>query len=634
MTFPSHQQYKDTRSGWPRQIPASWEFTPIKRLASMIYGDALPSENRNEAGSIPVYGSNGAFAQHGVANTSAPVILIGRKGSCGALNWSEIPAFAIDTVYFVDDDHAICNLRWLYWALHFADLDNLSQDTGVPGLSREIAYQIRLPHPPLSEQIAIATFLDRETSKIDALVAEQQRLIELLKEKRQTVISHAVTKGRDPNAPMKDSGVEWLGDVPTHWEICSLGRITRSKCDGPFGSGLKSSHYTEKGIRVVRLQNIRPDQFDESDSVFIDEVYYRTALGDHDVYAGDVLIAGLGDDRNTVGRACVAPVGIEPAMVKADCFRFRLEHTRVVPHFIAMQLTAGASYDAGMLSSGSTRSRISLSISATRKIAIPPISEQREIVHWLEDQICCFDLLRDEAESAVILLRERRAALISAAITGKIDVRGAVTTAKCSISRERVRMIIAASLIERLSAKANFGRVKLQKLVYLAEVHANLRELEGHYLREAAGPLDRDMLSEMEKQLQAAGHISVDQPGGRGGQVIYKIVGHSGAYRNELISLLDDRQQKFSRLIVDLEDLETKSVEAIATLFAVWNDALIEGRKPDDDTIVSEMLTNWHPEKAKKFKASELRGWLSWMRRHSLVPEGNGPKTRTGRLFS
>ena len=139
---------------------------------------------------------------------------------------------------------------------------------------------------------------------------EQRRLIELLKEKRQAVISHAVTKGLDPTAPMKDSGVEWLGQVPAHWRVLALGRITTAKCDGPFGSGLKSEHYTDEGVRVVRLQNIREDGFNDLDAAFIDPIYYSQELGDHDVRSGDILIAGLGDDRNTVGRACVAPSGI------------------------------------------------------------------------------------------------------------------------------------------------------------------------------------------------------------------------------------------------------------------------------------------------------------------------------------
>ena len=146
----------------------------------------------------------------------------------------------------------------------------------------------------------------------------------------------------------KDSGVEWLGEVPKHWATISLGRVTLDKCDGPFGSGLKSEHYVDAGVRVIRLQNIRRDGFDDSDEAFVDETYFRDELNGHDVRQSDVLIAGLGDDRNTVGRACVASQGIEPAMVKADCFRFRLDVGKAFPEFVAVQLTAGSVADAGV----------------------------------------------------------------------------------------------------------------------------------------------------------------------------------------------------------------------------------------------------------------------------------------------
>ena len=138
---------------------------------------------------------------------------------------------------------------------------------------------------------------------------------------------------------------------------------------------------------------------------------------------GDLLIAGLGDDRNVVGRACVAPKDIGPAMVKADCFRMRLDETASSPLFVAMQLSAGARFDAGNLSSGSTRARISLSVMATRKVALPKIEEQNAILLAIECRIAPLTSLIKEAESAVNLLIERRSSLISAAVTGKIDVR-------------------------------------------------------------------------------------------------------------------------------------------------------------------------------------------------------------------
>lgn len=174
---------------------------------------------------------------------------------------------------------------------------------------------------------------------------------------------------------MKDSGVPWLGKVPAQWEVVQLRRVALDRCDGPFGSGLKSSHYTEEGIRVVRLQNIGHGEFRNSDAAFISPEYY-SSLGDHSVMAGDLLIAGLGDNNHLAGRACVAPEHIIPAMVKADCFRFRLDQVRVQPRFAALQLTVTATITSALLSTGATRQRINLQSTSARAITIPAVPEQ------------------------------------------------------------------------------------------------------------------------------------------------------------------------------------------------------------------------------------------------------------------
>jgi len=317
--------------------------------------------------------------------------------------------------------------NFLAWLLRGASRETLSRvdeaGHGTKVLRIESWTSMPIVVPPLAEQCLITAFLDRETAKIDALVAEQRRLMDLLAEKRQAVISVAVSKGLNSCTPMKPSGTGWMGDIPAHWRAVSLGRVTLSRCDGPFGSGLKSMHYEASGVRVIRLQNIRRDGFDDSDEAYIDCDYYAQSLGGHDVIEGDVLLAGLGDENNTVGRACVAPCGIEPAMVKADCFRFRLNVSQVLADFAAAQLSAGSTADAGRLASGSTRSRISLSAMATRRIAIPPVAEQRAILEYLHFESSRFEVLTAEARRAIELLRERRAALISAAVTGQIDVR-------------------------------------------------------------------------------------------------------------------------------------------------------------------------------------------------------------------
>lgn len=158
------------------------------------------------------------------------------------------------------------------------------------------------------------------------------------------------------------------------------------------------------------------------DRAFIDEEY-ANELGDHSVITDDLLIAGLGDEGHPVGRGCVAPDGIEPAMVKADCFRFRLDRRRVFPRFAAYQLSATATTAAGSLATGATRARMNLTTTAARKVALPPLDEQRAIVDAIDRETAKINALIAKVREGIEKLKEYRTALISAAVTGRIDVR-------------------------------------------------------------------------------------------------------------------------------------------------------------------------------------------------------------------
>ncbi len=227
-------------------------------------------------------------------------------------------------------------------------------------------------------------------------------------------------RGFRPYPEYTDSGVEWLGEIPAHWQSLALGHLTISRCDGPFGSGLKSEHYTESGVRVVRLHNIGWAEFTDLDAAYLDDAYARR-LGDHSVKGGDVLIAGLGEDGHPVGRACVAPVEIEPAMVKADCFRFRLARERILPRYAAFQLSATAAAVAGRYATGATRTRMNLATSASRKITLPPMKEQEAIAAFLDRETEKIDALVTRKERLIELLQEKRAALITRAVTRGLD---------------------------------------------------------------------------------------------------------------------------------------------------------------------------------------------------------------------
>jgi type I restriction enzyme S subunit len=431
MSFPRYPKYKDSGVEWVGQVPDHWEVGPVKRFFKVLDGLRVPlstEERSYRQGDFPYYGASGIIDYVDDFIFDEDMVLVSEDGANLLARATPI-AFVAKGRYWVNNHAHILKApddALTFWSERIEAIDLTPVVTGAaqPKLTIDALANLVIAVPSThNERKKIARFVETEVTRIDALVAEQEQLITLLKEKRQAVISHAVTKGLDPSVPMKDSGVEWLGEVPAHWALTTLARISAAKCDGPFGSGLKSDHYTESGALVVRLQNIRSFGFHGGEPAYLDLGYFQSELYRHNVVAGDVLIAGLGDDNNLVGRACVAPRGIEPALVKADCFRFRLRAGMAVAEFIAHQLSTSAFCDSGRLSSGSTRSRISLGVMGTRVVVLPPIAEQTALVQFIEAEMHKLDELLAEALGAISFLQERRAALISAAVTGQIDVR-------------------------------------------------------------------------------------------------------------------------------------------------------------------------------------------------------------------
>ena len=187
-----YSAYEDSSCRPVGKLPVHWHFLRLKRICRLAYGDSLSEENRRN-GSVPVFGSNGRVGTHCAANTGAPCIIVGRKGSFGKVNYSRTPVFAIDTTYFVDPRYLSGNIRWLYFVLGWLRLDDVTRDSAVPGLDREEAYRRFVPVPSVSEQAAIVHYLDRATEEIDAATRRLRRQVTLLHEYRKLLIDEVVT---------------------------------------------------------------------------------------------------------------------------------------------------------------------------------------------------------------------------------------------------------------------------------------------------------------------------------------------------------------------------------------------------------------------------------------------------------
>ena len=451
MSFPRYPHYKPSGVEWLGEVPEHWSVGKSRFYISILSGFAFQSAGfsdnpsdvkllrginvsisrlkwddtvywrREKGDGLDIYEMK---AGELVIGMDRPIINEGIR--VAIVRECDLPCLLLQRVACLKTGSRLMSNYIFYimsteslFATHFApDTTGVS----VPHISPEQIGNYPIPIPPICEQQAIAHFLCDETVKIDALVAEQQRLIELLKEKRQAVISHAVTKGLDPTVPMKPSGIEWLGDIPAHWKATALKRLARpGKKTFVDGDWIESPFICNDGIRLIQTGNIGIGYYKEQGYRYISESTFEE-LQCTEIFPRDVLICRL---DGPVGRACLAPdLGVR--MITSVDNAILKPSDDIFPEFVVSLLSSVpwiAWMDALCRVGGGFRLRVSRSQLGEILLPIPPFDEQVLIAQHLSTLATEWDVLTAEAERAIELLQERRTALISAAVTGQIDVR-------------------------------------------------------------------------------------------------------------------------------------------------------------------------------------------------------------------
>jgi type I restriction enzyme S subunit len=451
MSFPQYPKYMESGVEWLGQVPEGWESKPLRSIFRFSKGLTITKENLQDEGVCCVnYGeihSKYGFRldpgihplryvdeQYLISNPEALisdgdfVFADTSEDLEGSGNFTHL---RYDQKIFAGYHTIIARPRKVVYPLFLAfqfdsSLFRSQIHKDVKGIkvfsvSQGILKGAKCWLPPLPEQIAIASFLDRETAKIDALVAEQNRLIELLKEKRQAVISHAVTKGLNPNAKMKPSGIEWLGDVPEHWELQKVGELCSviSKGTTPVKGFVE-----ENKIPFIRVNNLTFNgNLSFENIVFISRETHNGELFRSIVYPGDVLM-------NIVG----PPLG-KISVVSKDWQEYNINQAvsffrpfRVHSEYLSMWLQSVFSKEWFNIRAKKTSGQANLTLEFCRKlpIALPGQQEQQNIINFLSANLGSIESIEANSEKTIALLNERRSALISAAVTGQIDVRGLV----------------------------------------------------------------------------------------------------------------------------------------------------------------------------------------------------------------
>ena len=447
MSFPAYLAYKDSGVEWLGKTPKHWKVVNAKRGISVLTDFTANGSFASLADNVQ-YQSSGyarlirmtdlrqnletegiwvdekAYRYLEKSSLVGGELLMASVGSVGLIYLMpevDYRTSLAPNMYLIKTNSSLLS-KFLYWGLLSeggqGQILQVATTTAQPKLNKDNVRSIVIALPDIQEQTQIARFLDHETARIDALIEEQQRLIELLKEKRQAVISLAVTKGLDPTVRMKDSGVEWLGEVPVHWAVSPLKFLVEEKVAGPYGASLTTAMYTDSGYRVYGQQQVISDDFSVGDYYISEEKF--TEMKRYVVFPGDVLISVMG----TIGRVSVVPSEVESGIINPRLVRYKFTQSRVTPEFVKILLMS-LRYQSRLReeSQGSTMEGLNMVILGDLPLVLPPLDAQHPIVAFVKNYDSSVNELVSQAASAVDLLQERRSALISAAVTGKIDVR-------------------------------------------------------------------------------------------------------------------------------------------------------------------------------------------------------------------
>ncbi|SFS20046.1 restriction endonuclease subunit S [Yoonia litorea] len=312
--------------------------------------------------------------------------------------------------------------RWFFKSVPFISAVN-SVASGIrqgKAIKFEDFASLSLPVPPSKDAGIISAYLDRETGRIDALVERLERLIALLTEKRQAVISEAVTKGLNPDAPMKDSGIDWLGEVPAHWEVKRLKHIVVPKGVqiGPFGQFLREHTVDASTTKLIGQENVLSNDFAKGDRWINDDQY--EGVPRYWVVEGDILFTRKG----SIGKCSVVPPMMGRAIIDSDTIRVRLDETIAATAFVRLALTQStmSEVQTRLNARGAILSGVNSETLGNMVLCLPPLAEQVDLMTELNSQLQEFASAIGRVEKMITASKERRSALISAAVTGQIPV--------------------------------------------------------------------------------------------------------------------------------------------------------------------------------------------------------------------
>jgi type I restriction enzyme S subunit len=409
--YKRYERYKDSGVKWIGEIPEHWGVSKLKYLTYCLDGKRIPlsSEQRGEMqGDIPYWGANCIIDYVNDWLIDGEVVLLGEDGAPFFDKYKDVAFYSNGRIWPNNHVHVLralqsINAKLLTYILNTVDYSNYIKGSTRDKLTQAEMKNIFIQLLPVREQKAIVNFLDQKTAEIDALIADKEKLIQLLQEKRQAIITEAVTKGLNPNVKMKDSGIEWIGEIPEHWEVKKLKYVSNIT----MGQSPKSEECSYDEIGVPFLQgnaeftNVHP----------IPKLYCNTANKFSKV--NDILLSV---------RAPVGAMNISDRVYGIGRGLCAITAKKIQVKYLWYSLTVSLE-ELFIKSKGSTFEAVTVTDVQNLLIILPPKNEQDAIVNFLDQKTAEIDDLITEIKLQIQKLKEYRQSLISEAVTNKIDVR-------------------------------------------------------------------------------------------------------------------------------------------------------------------------------------------------------------------
>lgn len=414
-----YESYKDSGIEWIGVIPSHWETKRLKFFAKICNGQDHKAVNE-EAGMYPIYGSGGQFGTANEYLYNKPSVLLGRKGTIDKPRFVEHPFWTVDTAYFTkvlqDND-----TKFFYYLCTTINFELYKYGSAIPSMTQGTLNDIVFCSPSLNEQTTIANYLDQKTAQIDDLIAKKERLIQLLEEERTAIINQAVTKGLDPTVPMKDSGIEWLGEIPEHWEVTKIKTVTKKIGSGVTPKG-GAEIYELSGIPLLRSQNIYFDGFRLENVAYITSEIHDS-MKNSQVQLGDVLLNITG---GSIGRCFYVTDEFSEANVNQHVCIVR-PNNRIITEFLYYVLSSSiGQHQIDLCQTGGNREALNFEQLKNFFLCLPEVEGQKSIVQQLSFKLNSIKLAVEKIRKEIELLKEYKTALISEVVTGKVDVRNEI----------------------------------------------------------------------------------------------------------------------------------------------------------------------------------------------------------------